>query len=177
MILEESIQPFTAKYDVSCEFPISSWSLSTSVTFLRCLYQIFIFTNMTKHCSLLLESLQTLLTSHILPCVHAYSVTSVVSDSLQPYGLQPTKFLSPWDFPGKTTGVSCCALLQGIFQTQGLNCIFYIAGGFFITEPPSKPIFYHTHTAVTAAVYTELWEQEYWSKSHNDLGWPWPAKA
>ena len=132
---------------------------------------------MTKHCSLLLESLQTLLTSHILPCVHACSVTSVVSDSLQPYALQPTKLLFPWDFPGKTTGVSCCALLQGIFQTQGLNCIFCIAGGFFITELPSKPIFYHIHTAGTAAVYTELWEQEYWSKSHNDLGWPWPAKA
>ena len=69
LILGESIQPFTAKYDVSCSFPISSWSLNTSVTFSRCLYQNFIFTNMTKHCSLLLESLQTLLTSHILPCM------------------------------------------------------------------------------------------------------------
>ena len=27
----------------------------------------------------------------------------------------------PWDFPGKNTGVSCHVLLQGIFQTQGLN--------------------------------------------------------
>ena len=135
------------------------------------------FTNMTKHCSLLLESLQTLLTSHILPCLHACSVTSVVSDSLQPYGLQPTRLLCPWDFPGKTAGVSGCALLQGVFQTQGLNCISCIAGGFFTTKPPSKPIFYHTHIAITVAVYTELWEQEYWSESHNDLGWPWPAKA
>ena len=27
----------------------------------------------------------------------------------------------PWDFPGKNTGVGCCALLQGIFLTQGPN--------------------------------------------------------
>ena len=28
---------------------------------------------------------------------------------------------SPWDSPGKTTGVGCHALLQGIFLTQGSN--------------------------------------------------------
>ena len=27
----------------------------------------------------------------------------------------------PWDSPGKNTGVGCCALLQGIFLTQGSN--------------------------------------------------------
>ena len=27
----------------------------------------------------------------------------------------------PWDFPGKNTGVGCHFLLQGIFQTEGLN--------------------------------------------------------
>ena len=27
----------------------------------------------------------------------------------------------PWDFPGKNTGVGCCALLQKIFPIQGLN--------------------------------------------------------
>ena len=30
---------------------------------------------------------------------------SVVSDSLQPHGVQPTWLLCPWDFPGKSTGV------------------------------------------------------------------------
>ena len=30
---------------------------------------------------------------------------SVVSDSLRPHGLQPTRLLHPWDFPGKSTGV------------------------------------------------------------------------
>ena len=32
---------------------------------------------------------------------------SVVSDSLGSYGLQPTRLLHPWDFPGKSTGVGC----------------------------------------------------------------------
>ena len=32
-----------------------------------------------------------------------------------------TRFLCPWDFPGKNTGVGCHFLLQGIFLTQGLN--------------------------------------------------------
>jgi len=37
---------------------------------------------------------------------------SVVSDPQWPHGLQPTRFLCPWDFPGKSTGVGCHCLLQ-----------------------------------------------------------------
>ena len=37
---------------------------------------------------------------------------SVVSDSSQPHGLQPTRLLCPWDFPGKSTGVGCHCLLR-----------------------------------------------------------------
>ena len=32
-----------------------------------------------------------------------------------------TKLLRPWDFQGKSTGVGCHFLLQGIFPTQGSN--------------------------------------------------------
>ena len=46
---------------------------------------------------------------------------SVVFDSLQPRGWQPTRLLCPWDSQGKDTGVSCHFLLQGIFLTQGSN--------------------------------------------------------
>ena len=49
------------------------------------------------------------------------AVASVVTDSLQPYGLSPARLLCPWDSPGKDTGVGCLALLQGIFPTQGSN--------------------------------------------------------
>ena len=44
----------------------------------------------------------------------ATAVASVVSDSSQPHGLQPTRLLRPWDFPGKSTGVGCHCLLQEI---------------------------------------------------------------
>ena len=36
---------------------------------------------------------------------------SVMSDSSWPHGLQPTRLLHPWDFPGKSTGVQCHCLL------------------------------------------------------------------
>ena len=45
---------------------------------------------------------------------------SVVSDSLRPHGLRPSRFLCPWSFPGKNNGVGFCFLLQGIFPTQRL---------------------------------------------------------
>ena len=40
---------------------------------------------------------------------------SVVSNSLQPHGLQPTRLLHPWDFPGKSARVGCHCLLQFIY--------------------------------------------------------------
>ena len=42
---------------------------------------------------------------------------SVMSDSLRPHGLQPTRFLCP----GNNTGMGCHSLLQRIFPTQGSN--------------------------------------------------------
>ena len=37
-----------------------------------------------------------------------------MSDSLRPHGLQPTRLLRPWNFPGKSTGVGCHCLLRVI---------------------------------------------------------------
>ena len=37
---------------------------------------------------------------------------SFVSDSSRPHGLQPTRLLHPWDFPGENTGVGCHCLLR-----------------------------------------------------------------
>ena len=34
---------------------------------------------------------------------------------------EPTRFLHPWNFTGKNTGVCCRFLLQGIFPSQGSN--------------------------------------------------------
>ena len=37
---------------------------------------------------------------------------SVMSDPQQPHGLQLSRLLPPWDFPGKSTGVGCHRLLR-----------------------------------------------------------------
>ena len=65
--------------------------------------------------------------------VHA---CSVVSDSLWPHGLYPARLLSPWDFPGKNTGVGCHFLLLAIFPIQDQTRVFWvscIAGRFYTT--------------------------------------------
>ena len=46
---------------------------------------------------------------------------SVVTDCLCPHGLKPTRFLWPWNSPGKNTGMGCRFLLQRNFPTQGSN--------------------------------------------------------
>ena len=40
-----------------------------------------------------------------------------MSDSSRPHGLQPTRLLRPWDFPGKSTGVGCHRLLLFRYPT------------------------------------------------------------
>ena len=45
-------------------------------------------------------------------CCCCCCVASVVSNSVRPHGLQPTRLLCPWDSPGKNTGVGCHFLLQ-----------------------------------------------------------------
>ena len=47
--------------------------------------------------------------------------SSVVSDSLQLHRQQLVRLLCPPDSPGKSTGVGCHALFQGIFPTPGSN--------------------------------------------------------
>ena len=57
-------------------------------------------------------------------CCHLVAQSCVTL--LWPQGLQPTRLLCPWDFPGKNTRVGCHVLLQGIFPTQDqthISCI------------------------------------------------------
>ena len=46
---------------------------------------------------------------------------SVVSDSLRLHGLQLTRLLCPWDFPGKSTGVGCHHLLRYLLLENDLK--------------------------------------------------------
>ena len=43
---------------------------------------------------------------------------SVVSNPQRPHGLQPTRLLRPWDFPGKSAGVGCHCLLWKSIKVQ-----------------------------------------------------------
>ena len=69
---------------------------------------------------------------------------SVVSKSVRPHGLQPTRLLCPWDSPGKNAGMGCHFLLQGIFPTQGSNprllCLLHWQAGSLTLVPPGKPL-------------------------------------
>ena len=57
---------------------------------------------------------------------------SVMSDSSRPHGLQPTRLLHPWDFPGRSTGVGCHCLLKICRQflshpkTTGLSLLKFL---------------------------------------------------
>ena len=91
-------------------------------------------------CSIPSISFQSL--QHPIAC-YAYSVLSVISDSLRLHGLYFTRFLCPWNFPGKNAGVGCCHFLpQGIFLTQRLNLhlLHWQVGGFLTTAPLGKPL-------------------------------------
>ena len=47
--------------------------------------------------------------------------------TLRSYGLWPARFLCPWNFPGKNTGMGCQFLYQGIFSTQGSKmCLLHL---------------------------------------------------
>ena len=50
---------------------------------------------------------------------------SVMSDSFRPHGLQPTRLLRPWDFPGKSTGVGCHRLLRHPYITNGKTIVLF----------------------------------------------------
>ena len=59
---------------------------------------------------------------------------SVVSDAQWTHGLQPTRFLHPWGFPGKSTEVGCHPLLQTYRLT---NAYFWLCvSRYFISYYP-----------------------------------------
>ena len=65
-----------------------------------------------------------------LLCIYLFRILLLTSAQLyltlcDPMDCSPPRLLSPWNSPGKNTGVGCHFLLQGIFPTQGSNlCLF-----------------------------------------------------
>ena len=90
-------------------------------------YYIFCYLLKTNHAEIVCHIcrpqyllIQEVLVLSVLMCV-CVCACSVISDSMQSHGLQHTRFLCPWNFPGKNTGLGCCSLLQGIFSTPRSN--------------------------------------------------------
>ena len=87
----------------------------------------------------------------------------------------------PWHFPGRDTGMGYHFLLQGVFQPRGQEPTSpALAGGFFTSEPPGKPITEHyrakkkegsSATFTTTRVNLEdvmLSEKRYSKMSHDE---------
>ena len=66
--------------------------------------------------------------------------------------------------PGKNAGVGCCALLQGIFLTQGANpCLKSpaLACGFFTTSTTWEAHFLFTYVCVCVYIYIYIYIHMY----------------
>ena len=111
---------------------------------------------------------------------------SVVSHSLHPHGLKPTRLLCPWNFPGKNTGVSCRFLfILEDLPNPGLESMSLassaLAGRFFTTEPPGIPLvnaYWPTKLrlswATTSSLCASVSSPVKWSTSSF---FPWGSKA
>ena len=87
-----------------------------------------------------------------------------MSNSVRPHGLEPTRLLRPWDFPGKRTGVGChCHLIISCLEKshhlttsiQGASSVMTFFTLYSLFELTSFSIFYtHTHT------HTHRWRIE-----------------
>ena len=84
-----------------------------------------------SHCALSMQ----------LPLPRKYVSCSATSDSLQPHGLEPTRLLCLWNFPGKNTGVDCHFLLQGDPPNAEIKLVYpALQVDSLPSEPPGKPM-------------------------------------
>ena len=73
-------------------------------------------------------------------------VTSVMSNSIRPYRLQPARLLSPWDSLGEVLEWVAIPSSRGSSWPRNRTPVSCIAGRFFTAEAPEKPTHTHTHT-------------------------------
>ena len=83
---------------------------------------------------------------------------SVMSDSQRPHGLQPTRLLHPWDFPGKSTGVDCHHLLWMAIESEG-----------FQERGHHTHVHRHTHTCIDTHTHVHRHTHTH---THTHRKWP-----
>ena len=73
-----------------------------------------------------------------------------MSDSQRPHGLQPTRLLHPWEFPGKSAGVGCHCLLRN--RTEQFT---FFSFGLQLLRKPRLTDKSETPSHIHAALFTE----------------------
>ena len=106
-------------------------------------------------------------TNHLIIVISINTVSkshSVVSNPLQPHGLQPTRLLRPWNSPGKSTGSH--PPVQGILSTPGWNWSPALQADSLPSEPAGEAqstqsicIVDPVHDANCLTVHTVHWTQ------------------
>ena len=96
---------------------------------------------------------------------------SVVSDSSRPHGLQPTRLLHPWDFPGKSTGVGCYCLLWLLSLLKLISVKLVMPSNHLIlchplVLPPSifPSIKVFSNKSVLRIRWSKFWSTIFWAK-------------
>ena len=93
------------------------------------------------------------------------SESEVAQSSLWPHGLQPTRLLLPWDFPGKSTGVGChsfSCLCSRVAQTW-LHEFWHVL---FVCLHKSQVFTLYCHTLTVSQLKPRLWFQSMCSCCH-----------
>ena len=87
-------------------------------------------------------------------------VASVMSNSVQPQRLQPTRLCCPWDSPGKNTGVGCHFLLQYDLPRWHMKKQRY----YFASKAPSSLSygFSSSHVWIWELEHKENWMLKNW---------------
>jgi len=111
-----------------------------------------------------------------LLCLHASSLQLCLT-LCDPMDLSPPGSSVHGDSPGKNTRVSCHALLQGIFPTQGLNprllCLQHWQASSLLLVPPAKSFLpYHIEVLrtqchwvlITLEIQKSVWEPDWRSR-------------
>ena len=107
--------------------------------YIKSFFQQKTWTEKSRMIRLLFISSTGPFTTDVYVC--AFSVASILSDSLWPHGLPPARFLCAWDFPGKNTELGCHALFQGIFLAQGSNgCLLHGRQILYLLSQVGSPI-------------------------------------
>ena len=98
---------------------------------------------------------------------------SVVSDPQQPHGLQPSRFLCPWDFPGKSTGVGCHCLLRISLHSPEINLSLLQTPTFWNCLASLCIGHMNLHTVTILIVFNPIWllslyKGETWTQASTD---------